>query len=175
MEWAIPQFFRDAFEKKGYVPSDHNMNQFIKECEIIERQQSKEVKKKETTPTLWTKVVGDGKATASTKGSWFATRAMGTATRNRSARRNLAARMYADTAPGSGTTRPTAHPSTTPKPDNSGEGGARQQGRNGQTGTWWKGPGGRLQPQRWRPRESQRSCCTNVAIQFNSWVSGRNG
>ena len=47
MEWAIPQFFRDAFKKKGYVPSDHNMKHFIEECEIIERQQTKEVKKKE--------------------------------------------------------------------------------------------------------------------------------
>ena len=47
MEWAVPQFFRDAFEKKGYVPSDHDMKRFIEECEIIERQQTCEVKKKE--------------------------------------------------------------------------------------------------------------------------------
>ena len=47
MEWAVPQFFRDAFEKKGYVPSDHSMKRFIEECEIIERQQTREVKKKE--------------------------------------------------------------------------------------------------------------------------------
>ena len=47
MEWAVPQFFRDAFEKKGYVPSDHNMKRFIEECEIIERQQNKDTKKKE--------------------------------------------------------------------------------------------------------------------------------
>ena len=38
MEWAVPQFFRDAFEKKGYVPSDHNMKRFIKECKIKENQ-----------------------------------------------------------------------------------------------------------------------------------------
>ena len=47
IEWAVPQFFRDAFEKKSYVPWDHNMKRFIKEYKILERQQTKEVKKKE--------------------------------------------------------------------------------------------------------------------------------
>ena len=55
LEWAVPQIFRDKFETKGYVPTDHPMKKFIKECKIIEHSQENECRKSKKKKGNWKK------------------------------------------------------------------------------------------------------------------------
>ena len=44
MEWMVPQEFRQKFDEKGYIPTDHDRKRFIDECEIVERLQASRAK-----------------------------------------------------------------------------------------------------------------------------------
>ena len=66
IEWALPASWKYEFEKKGYIPSQHNKARLIQEAEIIERQieargTERSEKKREKKKRPWEKEKSDDK------------------------------------------------------------------------------------------------------------------
>ena len=61
MEWMVPNEFRQKFDEKGYIPTDHDRKRFIEECEIVERLQASRAKSTNHKPTNSQKLQGRSK------------------------------------------------------------------------------------------------------------------
>ena len=48
LEWSLPPLWREQFDLKGYIPTQHDRKRLISECEAIERHITDDVEDKET-------------------------------------------------------------------------------------------------------------------------------